>query len=46
VSVVLAFWATALVIGALALPLSFRLFRRFPDGGAGLSFALGLTLVG
>lgn len=45
-SVVLAFWATALVIGALALPLSFRLFRRFPDGGAGLSFALGLTLVG
>jgi YYY domain-containing protein len=37
---------TSLAIGALAMPLSFRLFRRFPDGGAGLSFALGLTLVG
>jgi YYY domain-containing protein len=46
VSVVLSFWATALLVGALALPLCFRLFRRFPDGGAGLSFALGITLVG
>ncbi len=45
-SVVLAFWAASLAIAVLALPLSFRLFRRFPDGGAGLSFALGLTLVG
>ena len=41
----LAFWGVAAVIAALALPLAFRLFRRFPDGGAGLSFSLGLTLV-
>ena len=41
----LAFWAVALVIAALALPLAFRLFARFPDAGAGLSFTLGLTLV-
>jgi len=42
---VLAFWAAALVIAALALPLAFRLFSRFPDGGAGLSFGLGMVLV-
>jgi len=41
----LAFWGVALVIAALALPLAFRLFARFPDAGAGLSFTLGLTLV-
>ena len=41
----LAFWGVAIVIGALALPLAFRLFARFPDAGAGLSFSLGLTLV-
>ena len=43
---VLAFWAVLLVVGALALPFAFRLFRRFPDGGAGLAFALGITLLG
>lgn len=41
----IAFWAAALVVAALALPLAFRLFARFPDGGAGLALALGLTLV-
>ena len=41
----LAFWGVAVVIGALALPLAFRLFARFPDAGAGLTFSLGLTLV-
>ena len=41
----LAFWGVAIVIGALALPLAFRLFARFPDAGAGLAFSLGLTLV-
>ena len=41
----LAFWGVAIVIGALALPLAFRLFARFPDAGAGLSFSLGLTFV-
>lgn len=40
-----AFWGVAVVIAALALPLAFRLFRRFPDGGAGLAFTLGLTLI-
>lgn len=41
----IAFWAAALAVAALALPLAFRLFARFPDGGAGLALALGLTLV-
>ena len=41
----LAFWGVAIVIAALALPLAFRLFVRFPDAGAGLSFTLGLTLI-
>ena len=41
----LAFWGVAIVLAALALPLAFRLFPRFPDAGAGLSFTLGLTLV-
>jgi len=40
----LAFWMTALVTGGIALPIVFRVFRRFPDGGAGLSVTLGLTL--
>ena len=35
-----------MVIGALALPVAFALLRRFPDGGAGLAFPIGLTLVG
>lgn len=43
---VMAFWAVALLIAALALPIAFTLFRRFPDAGAGLSFPLGLALVG
>ncbi len=41
----LAFWGVAIAIGALAAPLAFRLFARFPDAGAGLSPALGLTLI-
>ena len=41
----LAFWGVAMVIGALALPIAFRLFRGFPDYGAGLSVTLGLTLL-
>ena len=41
----LAFWGVALVVAGLALPLAFRLFARFPDAGAGLSFTLGLTLI-
>ena len=40
----LAFWAAAIVLAGLTLPLAFRLFARFPDGGAGLSLALGLML--
>ncbi len=43
---VLAFWGVSLLTGALALPIAFRLFRRFPDAGAGLSFPLGLALLG
>ncbi len=43
---VMAFWAVTLLIAALALPIAFHLFRRFPDAGAGLSFPLGLALVG
>ncbi|MCC7363444.1 MAG: hypothetical protein IT303_03655 [Dehalococcoidia bacterium] len=43
---VLAFWATALLIAALALPIAFVLLRRLPDRGAGMSFALGLVLAG
>ena len=40
----LAFWTAAIVLAAFTLPLAFRLFARFPDGGAGLSLALGLML--
>ena len=43
---VLAFWAVSLIVGALAMPIAFTLLRRLPDGGAGLSFALGLVLAG
>lgn len=42
---VLAFWAASLVVAAIAAPFATSLFRRFPDAGAGLSFALGLVLV-
>ncbi len=41
---VLAFWFGALVIAVAALPIAFVLFRRFPDGGAGLAPVLGLVL--
>ncbi len=41
---VLGFWLAVVVIGALALPIAYRFFRRFPDGGAGLSIALGVVL--
>jgi len=43
---VVAFWLVALVVAASALPIAFRLFRRFPDGGAGLAFPLGLLFLG
>jgi YYY domain-containing protein len=43
---VLAFWATALLTGALALPIAFRLLRRLPDAGAGVAMPLGLILAG
>jgi len=39
---VLAFWATALVVGAFGFPIAAALLRRLPDAGAGLSFPLGL----
>lgn len=41
---VLAFWSAALILAALAFPIAQRLFRRFPDAGAGLAFPLGLML--
>ena len=40
-----AFWGVAIVVAAFALPIAFRLFRAFPDYGAGLSVSLGLTLL-
>ena len=40
-----AFWGAAVALAALVLPLAFRIFARFPDGGAGLCFSLGLMLV-
>ncbi len=43
---VIAFWAAAMLVGGLALPIAFVLFRRMPDAGAGLAFPLGLVLVG
>ncbi len=41
---VLAFWAAALLAAAVGLPVAMATFRRLPDAGAGLSFALGLLL--
>lgn len=41
---VLAFWCAALVVALLAFPIAQRLFRRFPDAGAGLALPLGLIL--
>lgn len=42
---VLAFWAAALLAAAVGLPVAMATFRRLPDAGAGLSFALGLLLI-
>ncbi|MCA9829880.1 MAG: DUF2298 domain-containing protein [Dehalococcoidia bacterium] len=39
-----AFWLAAVAIGVLALPLAAGLFRRFPDGGAGLALPLGMVI--
>jgi len=43
---VVAFWLVVLVVAASSLPVAFRMFRRFPDGGAGLAFPLGLLFLG
>jgi YYY domain-containing protein len=40
----LGFWIASLVVGASAVPIGAALFRRFPDGGAGLCPILGLAL--
>lgn len=42
----MAFWAVALLLGVLALPLAFALLRRLPDAGAGLAIPLGLVFAG
>ncbi|MCC6382191.1 MAG: hypothetical protein IT304_06755 [Dehalococcoidia bacterium] len=42
----MAFWAVALLLGLLALPLAFALLRRLPDAGAGLAIPLGLLFAG
>lgn len=41
---VLAFWIAALAVAAAGFPIGAAALRRLPDAGAGLSFALGLTL--
>lgn len=41
---VYAFLGASIVVWGATLPLSARLFRRFPDAGAGLAFPLGLLL--
>lgn len=41
---VLAFWVAALVVAAVGYPIGAAAFRRLPDAGAGVSFALGLLL--
>ncbi|MFN0094647.1 MAG: DUF2298 domain-containing protein [Dehalococcoidia bacterium] len=42
----LAFWAVSLAAGAVGWPICARLFRRFPDAGAGLAVPVGLLLIG
>ncbi len=42
----LIWWLLVELMGLLALPLAYRLFRRLPDRGYGVSKALGLLLVG
>ena len=44
-SSVLIWWLLAELFGWLALPLAYRLFRRLPDRGYGISKALGLLSV-
>ncbi len=41
-----AFWLASIALWVMALPLTARVFRRFPDAGAGLAFPFGLVLVG
>lgn len=41
---VLGFWTAALAVAAAGFPIGAAALRRLPDAGAGLSFALGLTL--
>lgn len=41
---VFAWWVLVQVFGAVGLPVAFRLFRRMPDRGYGVSKALGLLL--
>ncbi len=43
---VLAFWATSLLVGILALPIAFALLRRLPDAGSAFAMPLGLVLAG
>lgn len=45
-SSVLIWWFLAELFGWLTLPLAYRLFRRLPDRGYGVSKALGLLLTG
>lgn len=42
----LSWWVLLEIIGLAALPLCYRLFSRLPDGGYGLSKALGLLWAG
>jgi YYY domain-containing protein len=41
---VFVWWVLAQIFGLVGLPVAFRLFRRLPDRGYGLSKALGLLL--
>lgn len=43
---VVAFWFICVVLGLIALPIAFAFFGRFPDAGAGTSFALGMVITG
>ncbi|GIW12617.1 MAG: hypothetical protein KatS3mg062_0056 [Tepidiforma sp.] len=42
---VLAAWLASMTMAAVGLPFTFGLFRRLPDGGAGLAFSLGSLAV-
>lgn len=42
----IAFWLASMAVGLAALPIAVRLCWRLPDAGAGLAFALGVTLAG